>query len=73
MTTQAITDPRPIDVTSWIGGYPFRDVPHPDPEILVRVLDREPRRASSAFFSSHFFTNSPMILEAPALVMSAGS
>ena len=41
MTTQAITDPRPIDVTSWIGGYPFRDVPHPDPEILVRVLDRE--------------------------------
>ena len=41
MTTQAITDPRPIDVTSWIGAYPFRDVPHPDPEILVRVLDRE--------------------------------
>jgi hypothetical protein len=31
----------PIDVTSWIGAYPFRDVPHPDPEVLVRVLDRE--------------------------------
>lgn len=30
-----------IDVTSWIGGYPFRDVPHPEPDILVRVLERE--------------------------------
>lgn len=34
-------DERPVDVTTWIGGYPFRDIPHPDPEILVRVLDRE--------------------------------
>ena len=41
MTTTSLPDTRPIDVTSWIGGYPFRDVPHPDPEILVRVLDRE--------------------------------
>jgi len=31
----------PIDVTAWIGAYPFRDTPHPDPDILVRVLDRE--------------------------------
>jgi hypothetical protein len=30
-----------IDVHTWVGGYPFRDVPHPDPEILVRVLERE--------------------------------
>ena len=30
-----------IDVHTWIGGYPFRDVPHPEPEILVRVLERE--------------------------------
>lgn len=30
-----------IDVHAWIGGYPFRDVPHPDPETLVRVLERE--------------------------------
>jgi predicted TIM-barrel fold metal-dependent hydrolase len=30
-----------IDVHTWIGGYPFRDVPHPDPEVLVRVLERE--------------------------------
>ena len=29
------------DVHTWIGPYPFRDVPHPDPEILVRVLERE--------------------------------
>ena len=41
MTTPSATDPRPIDVTSWIGGYPFRDLPHPDPDILVRVLERE--------------------------------
>ncbi|MBL0172724.1 MAG: hypothetical protein IPP90_18860 [Gemmatimonadaceae bacterium] len=32
---------RPIDVTAWIGPYPFREVPHPEPEILVRVLERE--------------------------------
>ncbi len=30
-----------IDVNTLIGPYPFRYVPHPDPEILVRVLDRE--------------------------------
>lgn len=30
-----------IDVNALIGPYPFRYVPHPDPEILVRVLDRE--------------------------------
>ncbi|MCC6241297.1 MAG: hypothetical protein IT353_00565 [Gemmatimonadaceae bacterium] len=31
----------PIDVNSWIGGYPFRDLPHPTPDILAGVLDRE--------------------------------
>lgn len=30
-----------IDVHTWIGPYPFRDVPHPDPDVLVRVLERE--------------------------------
>ena len=30
-----------IDVNTLIGPYPFRYVPHPDPEILVRVMDRE--------------------------------
>jgi hypothetical protein len=30
-----------VDVSAWIGPYPFRDVPHPDPEVLVRVLARE--------------------------------
>src|SRR5689334_21445208 len=30
-----------IDVNTLIGPYPFRYVPHPDPETLVRVLDRE--------------------------------
>jgi hypothetical protein len=30
-----------IDVNACIGSYPFRHVPHPDPDVLVRVLDRE--------------------------------
>ncbi len=30
-----------VDVSAWIGQYPFRDVPHPDPDVLVRVLERE--------------------------------
>lgn len=30
-----------IDVGAWIGDYPFRAVPHPEPEVLVRVLARE--------------------------------
>jgi hypothetical protein len=30
-----------IDVNALIGPYPFRYVPHPDPDVLVRVLDRE--------------------------------
>ena len=30
-----------IDVNTLIGPYPFRHVPHPDPDVLVRVLDRE--------------------------------
>lgn len=30
-----------LDVNTFIGGYPFRYVPHPEPEILVRVLARE--------------------------------
>jgi len=31
-----------IDVSAWIGGYPFRDVPHPEPDVLAeRVLARE--------------------------------
>lgn len=32
---------RPVDVTAWVGGYPFRDIPHPQPEILAEVLVRE--------------------------------
>ena len=29
------------DINTLIGPYPFRHVPHPDPDVLVRVLDRE--------------------------------
>lgn len=38
MTTHRFAE---VDVSAWIGPYPYRDVPHPDPEILVRVLARE--------------------------------
>lgn len=30
-----------IDCAAYIGPYPFRQLPHPDPEVLVRVLERE--------------------------------
>lgn len=30
-----------IDVNALIGPYPFRFVPHPEPEVLERVLERE--------------------------------
>jgi hypothetical protein len=30
-----------IDVNALIGPYPFRYVPHPEPDVLVRVLERE--------------------------------
>jgi len=30
-----------VDVHCWIGGYPFREIPHPDPDVLVKVLTRE--------------------------------
>ena len=30
-----------IDVNALIGPYPYRFVPHPDPEVLERVLERE--------------------------------
>jgi hypothetical protein len=31
----------PVDVSCWIGGYPFRHLPHPEPAVLRRVLERE--------------------------------
>lgn len=30
-----------IDCAAYVGPYPFRHLPHPDPEVLVRVLSRE--------------------------------
>ena len=32
---------QPVDVSLFVGPYPFRHLPHPDPEVLVRVLARE--------------------------------
>jgi len=34
------------DVNALIGPYPYRHVPHPDPEVLVRVLGREGLRGA---------------------------
>lgn len=31
----------PIDCAAYVGPYPFRHLPHPDPDVLVRVLARE--------------------------------
>jgi hypothetical protein len=31
----------PVDVSAWLGAYPFRHLPHPDAETLVRVMERE--------------------------------
>lgn len=30
-----------VDVHAYVGEYPFRHVPHPEPGVLARVLDRE--------------------------------
>ncbi|HTK46497.1 MAG TPA: amidohydrolase family protein [Gemmatimonadaceae bacterium] len=30
-----------IDCAAYVGPYPFRELPHPDPDVLVRVLRRE--------------------------------
>ena len=35
-----------IDVSALIGPYPFRAIPHPEPEVLVRVLEREGLRGA---------------------------
>ncbi|HET7457662.1 MAG TPA: hypothetical protein VFJ74_08395, partial [Gemmatimonadaceae bacterium] len=42
-----MTPRHATDVHTFIGPYPFRYVPHPDPEVLVRVLARE--RVGSAW------------------------
>jgi predicted TIM-barrel fold metal-dependent hydrolase len=36
----------PVDVNTFIGPYPFRYVPHPDAEVLPRVLAREGLRGA---------------------------
>jgi hypothetical protein len=30
-----------LDTNALVGPYPFRHIPHPDPDVLVRVMDRE--------------------------------
>ena len=36
-----MTAAHPVDVHAYVGPYPFRHLPHPDPEVLARVLARE--------------------------------
>lgn len=40
-TPTRVSASQPIDVNTFIAPYPFRYVPHPDPDVLVRVMDRE--------------------------------
>ncbi|HJU72335.1 MAG TPA: hypothetical protein VJ717_01210 [Gemmatimonadaceae bacterium] len=30
-----------VDVNAFVGAYPFRELPHPEPDALVRVMERE--------------------------------
>lgn len=30
-----------IDVAAWVGPYAFREIPHPEPDVLLRVMKRE--------------------------------
>ena len=52
-----------VDVSALIGPYPFRDIPHSEPEVLVRVLDREEISAAwvghlpSAFYRDPHYGN----------------
>lgn len=41
MPNDLATPPVSLDVNTFIGGYPFRHIPHPEPEVLVRVMARE--------------------------------
>ncbi len=43
--------PGPVDVCSWIGGYPFREIPHPEAAILARVV--LPREGFSGAWVGH--------------------
>ncbi len=36
-----MTPTHPVDVHAYVGPYPFRYLPHPDPEVLTGVLARE--------------------------------
>lgn len=36
-----VTSRAHVDVQAFVGPYPFRHLPHPDPDVLARVLARE--------------------------------
>ena len=48
-----------IDVNAWIGGYPFRHLPHPEPEVLARVLAREGARGAWVGYLPSAFHRDP--------------
>ena len=49
----------PIDVNTCIGPYPFRAVPHPDPDVLRRVLAREGVRGAWVGYLPSAFHRDP--------------
>lgn len=53
------TASAPWDVNALIGPYPFRHVPHPDPEVLIRVLAREGIRGAWVGYLPSAFHRDP--------------
>ena len=58
-----------IDVNALIGPYPFRFVPHPDPDVLARVLERE--GLSGAWVVKFGFTVTSMRTRSPCFLHSS--
>ena len=58
-----------IDVNTLVGPYPFRYVPHPTPDALVRVLDREEIEAAWVGHLPSVFYRDPALGNAELLAM----
>ena len=58
-----------IDVNTLVGPYPFRYVPHPTPDALVRVLDREEIETAWVGHLPSVFYRDPVLGNAELLAM----
>src|SRR5881394_872044 len=56
-----------IDVNTLIGPYPFRFVPHPDADVLARVLERERLDGAWVGHLPSVFYRDPGAANAPAV------